>query len=95
MTARVKKDFTSGPIFMPMMAFVLPIILTNILQTFYNIADNIVVGKFSGEEPTVCLRQRHAEWQTFSALFTKKGESSKAHLLSFGFIFSDESYGDG
>lgn len=49
MTARVKKDFTAGPIFMPMMAFVLPIILTNILQTFYAIADNIVVGKFSGD----------------------------------------------
>ena len=49
MTARVKKDFTSGPIFMPMLAFVLPIILTNILQTLYNIADNIVVGKFSGD----------------------------------------------
>lgn len=49
MTARVKKDFTTGPIFMPMMAFVLPIILTNILHTLYNIADNIVVGKFSGD----------------------------------------------
>ena len=49
MTARVKKDFTSGPIFMPMLAFVLPIILTNILHTLYNIADNIVVGKFSGD----------------------------------------------
>ena len=44
-----KKDFTSGPLFLPMLCFVLPIMLTGILQVFYNMADNIVVGQFSGD----------------------------------------------
>ena len=44
-----KKDFTQGPLFLPMLAFVLPIMLTGILQVIYNMADNIVVGQFSGD----------------------------------------------
>ena len=49
MSVRTQKSFTSGPVFMPMLWFVLPIMLTNILQTFYNIADNVIVGRFSGD----------------------------------------------
>lgn len=44
-----KKDFTQGPLFLPMLTFVLPIMLTGILQVLYNMADNIVVGQFSGD----------------------------------------------
>ena len=44
-----KMDFTSGPIFIPMLTFVLPIMLTSVLQVFYNMADKIVVGRFSGD----------------------------------------------
>ena len=44
-----KKDFTHGPLFLPMMTFVLPIMLTGILQVLYNMADNMVVGQFSGD----------------------------------------------
>ena len=33
-----------------MIQFVIPIILTGMLQIFYNMADNIVVGQFSGDE---------------------------------------------
>lgn len=49
MSVRTQKSFTSGPVFMPMLCFVLPIMLTNILQTLYNIADNVIVGRFSGD----------------------------------------------
>ena len=49
MTATKKKDFTHGPMFLPMLGFVLPIMLTGILQVMYNMADNIVVGQFSGD----------------------------------------------
>ena len=45
-----QRDFTQGKIFGPMFSFVIPIILTNLLQTMYGIADNIIVGKFSGDE---------------------------------------------
>ena len=45
-----KSDFTEGPLFLPIFLFVIPIILTGILQIVYNMADNIVVGRWSGDE---------------------------------------------
>ena len=47
---RQKRDLTSGPLFVPMIQFVIPIILTGMLQIVYNMADNIVVGQYSGDE---------------------------------------------
>ncbi len=48
--AKSKRDLTEGPLFGPIFLFVLPIILTGMLQILYNMADNIVVGRFSGDE---------------------------------------------
>jgi len=45
-----KRDFTEGPIFKSMLLYTIPIILTALLQLCYNMADNIVVGRWSGEE---------------------------------------------
>lgn len=44
------KDFTKGRIFLPMLLFALPVIAAGFLQQFYNTADKIVVGQFSGNE---------------------------------------------
>ncbi len=44
-----KPSFTDGPIFSRLLWFVLPIILTGVLQVMYNMADNIVVGRYSGD----------------------------------------------
>lgn len=44
-----KGSLTDGPIFVRMILFVIPIILTGVLQVMYNMADNIVVGQFSGD----------------------------------------------
>ena len=46
MTAIKRKDvdMTSGPLFGKILLFVIPLILTNLLQMFYNAADMIVVG---------------------------------------------------
>ena len=51
MSTRIKpkKDFTEGPLFFRITLFALPIMLTGMLQICYNMADNIVVGKFSGD----------------------------------------------
>ena len=43
------KSFTEGPIFWQILFFAFPIILTGLLQSFYSIADNIVVGQYSGD----------------------------------------------
>lgn len=49
---RKKTDFTEGKVFFKLLRFVLPIIATNLLQTFYNAADMIVVS-LSHEENAV------------------------------------------
>ncbi len=40
---------TDGPIFMKMLRYSIPVMLTSVLQTLYNMADNAVVGQFSGD----------------------------------------------
>ena len=47
---KAKRDLTVGPIFSGLVLFTIPIILTGLLQDFYNMADNIVVGRFSGDD---------------------------------------------
>ena len=39
-------DMTNGPIFSKIIMFALPLMLTGILQLFFNAADVVVVGKF-------------------------------------------------
>ena len=50
MAREPKRDLTEGPLFLPMISYVVPIILTGLLQILYNMADNIVVGRFSGDD---------------------------------------------
>ena len=44
-----KVDFTEGPLFWRVIQFMIPIILTTMLQTLSDTADKIVVGQFSGD----------------------------------------------
>ena len=44
-----KRSFTEGPLFWRIILFALPIMATGVLQILYNMADNIVVGQFSGD----------------------------------------------
>ena len=51
--ARAKQmsiDMTEGPIFGKLLAFALPLMLSGVLQSLYNAADNLVVGRFASEE---------------------------------------------
>lgn len=43
-----KTDLTTGPITGTMLRFALPMILGNLLQQFYNVADTLIVGQFLG-----------------------------------------------
>ena len=40
-------DFTSGPLFIPILLFTLPILATGILQFLYNTADTLIVSNFA------------------------------------------------
>ena len=46
---KTNSKITEGPIFKSLFFFTVPIMLTGLLQVMYNMADNIVVGKFSGD----------------------------------------------
>ncbi len=44
-----KASITEGPIFFGIIKFVIPLMLTGVLQVLYNMADSMIVGKFSGD----------------------------------------------
>lgn len=44
-----RPSLTEGPLFSKILAYVIPIMLTGVLQLLYNTADQIVVGQFSGD----------------------------------------------
>ena len=62
---RLKRDLTQGPIFTSLLTFVIPIVLTGILQVAYNMADNIVVGQFSGDPDALAAVGSTASLTTF------------------------------
>ncbi|MBR4035056.1 MAG: polysaccharide biosynthesis C-terminal domain-containing protein, partial [Clostridia bacterium] len=49
--ARAKNDisFTSGPLFVPILLFTLPVLATGILQFLYNTADTLIVSNFAAD----------------------------------------------
>ena len=42
------KDLTTGPVIKLLLSFAFPIMLSNLMQTAYNMADMMIIGKFSG-----------------------------------------------
>lgn len=46
-------DFTSAPLLKSIILFTLPIIFTNVLQQFFNVADVIVIGQFGGGDTSL------------------------------------------
>lgn len=44
----IKGDLTRGPVMKTMLAFAVPMILGNLLQQCYNVADTLIVGRFLG-----------------------------------------------
>ena len=46
----MNKDLTKGPILRTMLTFAVPMILGNLLQQCYNIADTMIVGKYLGKD---------------------------------------------
>ena len=62
---RAKPNFTEGPIFWRLFFFTLPIILTGLLQVMYNMADNIVVGRFSGDDQALAAIGQTGTFNSF------------------------------
>lgn len=47
---KIKANLTEGRIFFPLLLFTVPIILTSLLQSAYNLADSVIVGQYSGDD---------------------------------------------
>ena len=47
------RDLTEGPITKTMLYFAFPMILGNLLQQLYNVADTLIVGRFLGSNAGV------------------------------------------
>lgn len=58
--ARKTVDMTSGPIFTKILVFVIPLLLTNLLQQFYNMADMLIAGRFAGELSLAAVGATHS-----------------------------------
>lgn len=43
-------DLTQGPVMKTMLRFAMPMILGNLLQQCYNVADTLIVGRFLGPD---------------------------------------------
>lgn len=52
---KTEVDLTEGSVLGKILAFALPLVLSNILQCLYNAADVIVVGRFAGELPLAAV----------------------------------------
>ena len=44
------RTLTEGPVMKSMLRFALPMILGNLLQQCYNVADTLIVGRFLGPD---------------------------------------------
>ena len=49
------RDLTKGPVVKSMLMFAIPMILGNLLQQCYNIADTMIVGQFLGHNALVAV----------------------------------------
>ena len=46
--AKLEKDLTQGNVIRQLVMFALPFMLSNLIQSLYNVADMLIVGKFGG-----------------------------------------------
>ena len=52
----MENELTRGPVMQTMLRFAIPMILGDLLQQCYNIADTLIVGRFLGEEALAAVR---------------------------------------
>lgn len=97
----VKRDLTEGGIIAPLLSFALPLILGNMLQTLYNAADSIIVGRFIGPEALAAVGSAYSLMNfltslmiglsmgagiVFSYLYGEKNHERLRHALGLSFL---------
>ena len=88
--ATSSRDLTSGGIAGPILAFALPLILGNMLQTLYNAADSIIVGQFVGAEALAAVGSAYSLMTFLTSLMI--GLSMGAGIV-FSYLFGEGNLG--
>ena len=96
-----QRDLTEGKIVRPMIAFALPLIAGNMLQTLYNAADSVIVGRFVGSGALAAVGSAYSLMTfltslmiglsmgvsvAFSRLFGNKEYSSLKEAVAVSFV---------
>lgn len=77
-------DMTHGPLFGKILLFAFPLMLSSLLQLFFNAADIVVVGRFAGEEALAAVGSTGALVNLLTNLFI--GLSVGANVLFARYI---------
>lgn len=64
-----KRDLTQGNVVSKLLFFALPLILSNLVMQFYNVADSIIVGNFVGSDAIAAVGASFPIMMLFNALF--------------------------
>ena len=80
------RDLTTGGIAAPILTFALPLILGNMLQTLYNAADSIIVGRFVGSEALAAVGSAYSLMTFLTSLMI--GLSMGAGIV-FSYLFGE------
>ena len=83
------RDMTQGGIIGPLLSFALPLILGNMLQTLYNAADSIIVGRFVGPEALAAVGSAYSLMTFLTSLMI--GLSMGAGIV-FSYLFGEKNF---
>lgn len=98
----MKKDLTQGSVIMTMLSFAGPMILGNLLQQCYNIADTLIVGRFLGAGALAAVGSAYTlmtfltsiliglcmgSGSVYSFYFGQKDEARMKNSMALAFLF--------
>ena len=83
------RDLTEGGIIAPLLSFALPLILGNMLQTLYNAADSIIVGRFIGPEALAAVGSAYSLMNFLASLMI--GLSMGSGIV-FSYLYGEKNY---
>ena len=65
----MKKDLTTGKVSLTMLLFAGPMILGNLLQQLYNIADTLIIGRFLGSQALAAVGSTYTLFTFLTSIF--------------------------
>lgn len=80
MNKNTTRDLTKGPITLNILIFAIPLILGNLLQQMYNIADTWVVGRFLGSDALAAVGSAYALMTFLTSVITGLCMGNSTHI---------------